>query len=519
MKIIDIGMCVDNKDPLHIGRIRLNKFSDQNGVVEGAYNIDEKDKWSKKDLFVASPFLPSNVNFIPEEQQAVKILCYNTEKDNVNMEYVAGPFTTMHDFNGQTHTGQLQNTSYGGPIQSGVSIIDKLGNFTNKKSNGSFAKREHFGVYGKYGSDVIFTEDGVMIRGGKFLSKKSASNNQKTTMSDQPLMSDKSSNFYLKKFPTTKKWETVDTTETTLQTGDLKYLIEYELTDLTLSGETQIDIYIYKLKPDISKIYRIENPNLSSVPLIPDYHTLVTNIGSNNSVTVSSSSGTTISAIITTTNISDAYRTTKYILESLHTYGLTQDYEYVNNTRNNFNVLGDLHPFYFRPTKAFQERTCNTIESDNRQTFIKNIDFFGIKQNGLSFSKNKITPLPTTNKVMKEILKESPGEQTFSALKADQIYFITTDPSQSTGDDINPNNLDKYELTQENYLKDIYPFTYSTVRGETLLEVLQAMYKLFVTHKHDILEPLEQSDSSFEELKKKIETLEQDMLNKTIRIN
>ena len=110
MKIIDIAICIDNNDPKGIGRIRAIRYSSYTGQLEKAF---EYNAWDDKDLFTAIPFLPTNLNFIPEKGQAVKIINYDTDKDTVNLEYIAGPFTTVHDFSGQNHSGQLENTTYG----------------------------------------------------------------------------------------------------------------------------------------------------------------------------------------------------------------------------------------------------------------------------------------------------------------------------------------------------------------------------------------------------------------------
>ncbi len=77
MKIIDIAICVDNVDPKGIGRIRCVGYNDYTGEKERAVNYVE---WDDKDPFVALPFLPSNINYIPEVEQIVKVLRYNTEK-------------------------------------------------------------------------------------------------------------------------------------------------------------------------------------------------------------------------------------------------------------------------------------------------------------------------------------------------------------------------------------------------------------------------------------------------------
>ena len=110
MKIIDLAICTNNNDPQHLGRIRYVTYYGTSGDIEKSIEYEE---WSDRDPFVATPLLPTNINFIPEIGQAVKILTFDTEKDMVNQQYIAGPFSTMHDFNGQTFSQSIENTSYG----------------------------------------------------------------------------------------------------------------------------------------------------------------------------------------------------------------------------------------------------------------------------------------------------------------------------------------------------------------------------------------------------------------------
>ena len=118
------------------------------------------------------------------------------------------------------------------------------------------------------------------------------------------------------------------------------------------------------------------------------------------------------------------------------------------------------------------------------------------------------------------VLKDSniPGEQTFASLKSDKIYLLSTDTNDS-GKTIDFTNLDKYEISQENYLKDIDPNTYSTVRGENLLELLRAIIDLLNGHKHNLMGPLVKGDPNYERLMRLYSSFENDILNKSIRIN
>ena len=70
MKIIDIGICIDNKDPRGFGRIRARNSEELDSTRANAVPWDTR--WSKDDPFVYSPFLPSHINIVPKVQQAVK---------------------------------------------------------------------------------------------------------------------------------------------------------------------------------------------------------------------------------------------------------------------------------------------------------------------------------------------------------------------------------------------------------------------------------------------------------------
>ena len=255
MKIIDIAICVNNKDPENLGRIRCIRYSSYTGEVERAMQYTE---WDDKDLFTANPFLPTNINFIPEVGQAVKIINYNTDKETVNTEYIAGPFTTRHDFNSQTHSGQIERTSYGVGAKHGKSVIDKDG---NPKSEGVFAKHTDYGVYGKYGSDVIFTENGLQLRGGKLVTKKSATSKQKINMLYQPIKSNNTAVLYLKKFEKAKEYVEEITKTKKTQSADLKYIVEYSISNFS-GGTANVSYRVFHITKTHGDLFKTYNPSL-----------------------------------------------------------------------------------------------------------------------------------------------------------------------------------------------------------------------------------------------------------------
>jgi len=501
MKIIDIAICVDNFDPKGLGRIRCVRYATWVGQQEKA--LDYKS-WSDDDLFTAIPFLPLNINFIPEKGQTVKIVNYNTDKETVNTEYISGPFSTMHDFNSQTHSAQVENTTYGIGAKHGEDVFDstKESGYKNPKSEGAFAKTTDYGVYGKYGSDVIFTENGLQLRGGKLISKKAATTGQKITSVSQPIMTEKSSNLYLKKFSTKKEFLEEKNKEKTISVSDLKYIVEYSVEDF-IKSSTQIKFYVYELMKPYGNLYRTDNPKLYESPFIDGYYKLINSDGTTTSPTFTLSSE----------SIEETYSIIRDALKTLHQKNLKE-----------FNPVlpdMDLHPFYFRPTLESKTRVITGYE-ENRKTIFNNV-YINSKcgpQNGLVFSMTSVNPPEITVVKKEKTLKDYPisSEQTFAALKSDKIFFLSTDTNESNKT-IDFSTFNKYELTQENYLVNIDPNTYSTVRGENLLELLKAMIDLINGHQHNLIGPLVKRDPNYTRLMKLYESLENDLLNKSIRIN
>ena len=504
MKIIDIAICVDNIDPKGMGRIRCVRYNDYVGEKE---NSTKYEKWSQDDPFIASPFLPNNINFVPENGQSVKLLNYNTDNENINLEYVAGPFTTQFDFNGQTFSQQIENTTYGVTTKHRGDIKKSSGEFIKNKSENSLAKDKDFAIYGKYGSDILFTENGLQLRGGKLLSKEAASYLNRETMLTHPLMSDKSSRLYLKKFPKKMNLEEVLTTENISENKDLNYIIEYDVNSFVndATGYT-ISLYVYKVNGALGDLFKTnyftENTEVQSslIKLINDDNT-----------------NTTPTYQITVTSISDIYREIRDKIFLVHDKGL--------NELNTQYPSDDIHPFFFRPYTNFKRSLSTTDELNNKQTILNGINVLRIGPGaGLIWSatraKAEVNPVNSIEKVAK--IDNNTAEQTFGAMLVDKLYLLSTD--LGTNESANPVpfvDLNGYELSQQDYIEKIEPSTFSTVRGENLLKLLSKMIEVIFTHRHNPLMPISgQYDYDHgNELKELFKTIENDILNKSIRIN
>ncbi len=499
MKIIDIGICIDNIDPKGIGRIRCVRYSDYVGEKEKAKSYEA---WSDTDPFVAIPFLPYNINFIPEIEQAVKIINYNPDKEHVNVEYIAGPFINVHDFNSQNFTQQIENTTYGVVLRESPNIIDKNDNYIDKKSDASLAKKTDYAIYGKSGSDIVFTQDGLQLRGGKLLSKGASSVINRKKMVNYPIMGKKSSVLYLKKFPKKMTLETKEIPETTLEVKDIKTLIEYEVNNVT--NPTRIDFFVYNVTKSFGQTTKTNFFN-ENTPKPNGVLKLINTDGSD----------TTPTHTITIDSSNENYipNEIRDFLYTVHENGLKG----VNKEYGK----SDLHPIYFRPTQEFVTSNNNNSITNN---ILSNVKVFSVgPKSGLIYSILSVKPPFKTKKIKTEVTKVHPDseEQTFSALKSDKIYFLSTDTNEPTQKRINFTTLDKYEYTQDDYIKKIDPNTYALVRGENLIRFLDVLINVIFQHEHNVTGPMVATDEfkSYTELNKLRETIMEDLLNSSIRIN
>jgi hypothetical protein len=508
MKIVDIAKCVDNVDPLGIGRIRVSRYNEYTGQKEKAIDYEP---WSDRDLFLAYPFLPANMNYIPEINQSVKLIQYDTDKDTVNVEYVAGPFTSMYDFNGQTFSQQIANTTYGSNVKHKPAIRNTTGQYINKKSENTFANEKDFAIYGKYGSDLLFTENGLQLRGGKLLSKEAASAVNRQTLVDYPLMSIKASRIYLKKFPKKLTIQKVNVTNTSVESKDMNYIVEYSVDSLS-DGQTgyTISLYVYKIISSYGETFKT-NYFTEHTDVPSSYVKLINTDGTNTTPTYTETVGT----------IYDVYKEIRDKIFLIHDKSLSE----LNNQYDS----SDIHPFFFRPTNEFKTRPVDivsgTTQSDNRQTILNNINVLRVgPSTGLIWSVTSAKPTSQKVDSVEEQLVLDPNspEQTFGTVSADKIYFLSTD----LGDNQGPNpvpfyDLNGYDYTQEDYINKIDKNTFSTVRGENLLNLLNKIIEVIFTHRHN---PLMNISGQYDytqgnELKELYKTIENDILNKSIRIN
>jgi hypothetical protein len=492
MKIIEIGVCLDNQDPRGFGRIRAKNIDEQDSTRENA--VPKWDNWSKDDPFVYTPFLPNHINIIPKIGQSVKIIRYDNEKDLQNQEYVAGPFTTPHDYGGQLSEVQLTETTFGQRSEKTPDIKSFISNkktfsegFIRAESVGAIPRIEDIAISGNYGSDIILTEHGVQLRAGKLIDKFTANAKQKEDLSKYPFYSKKHSKISLKKFSETVVLDQKLVENTILTRADIKHLFEYKLDNV--EAPTELTYYIYSIKQSFGEKYKTDvfgaDTQLEANTSELIYQETVTLEGDD--------------------KFQEAYILVRDFISRL-------DREKLKSIEPS---LKDIycHPFYFRPTSDFRS-------SSNSGEFLKKITYYDRISYGLVFSDSLIdVPRKTEIKTIPYLKKISDVDQTFAAITADNVLYLSTNNPGVDGKQIDFSSLNRYEYTQEDYLQRIVPNTFATVRGEKLVEILELITVILLNHKHGILTEPKYFQSAMDSLKRLIERSKQDMLNNSIRIN
>lgn len=500
MRIIDIGVCIDNNDPKGLGRIRYKPYNLYVSEIEKSLTYEA---WGKNDQFVAFPFLPTQINIIPKLNQSIQLIKYDSDKDTQNVAYVTGPFGSPHDQDSETFLSQHKNTTFGGVIvKESPDLRSPNGEYIDKRSKGALAHLRDNGLYGNYGSDIIFTTDGLFLRGGKYIAKETPNNKTRHRLQDVPLVSNKTAKIFLKKYPKTMGVVEEETQQTSITVSKIRYLIEYTLDDLL--NPTELKIYVYQILNTFGQKYNTDIFNETTVVL--DNETRLIN---------EANDGISATFTIIVNNLracSSELREVLHILDQNSMFDINIKYS-----------QDDLHPFYFRPTSEFKTRILTTqIEKTNRTAFINSV---AIKNaaggRGLSFSKESINAPVNISSVKTKKLKviDENQEQTFGATVADKLYFLSTKNNKGPLNQIDFSKLDPYEYTQLNYLDSIDPNTYSMVRGEILIKILRLMYEFLIGHVHNINDTGIYIKEKEQELSDIINALENDLLSQSIKIN
>jgi hypothetical protein len=503
------GVCLDNKDPLMLGRVRVAPISEDyeqrktsvKGFDENSKTPFKNGPWSPKDPFIFLPLLPYFINQVPKEQENVMIFYFDRKrKTGRNKFYMVAPFSSpttikFEDFrSSRTHL----DSGYGNSTISLPFIKDSNGEYSDKDKKGVFVEPVDISINGRDSADLILKEKEVLLRSGKHFSFERG---------QIPTPNENRAFFQMSYFDKVKTYgEDKKITRLSPNVEPVKYLIEYQCSTLNTTVDSFTGIVI---------IYRLPEDAQTKTDFL-DYGTIFNNI--------------TPSIIYTKTLT--ALPIDRFIAEINKVITDFKDQPQVLIPEV---IQASNFPFFYRPDATLRNTFTDLISNNNIdinviQNATKIINEVQVSTTDISQGYGLVNDINNSQRSpfikIEETytpVEEKPLGTTVNLMGAQQMYFLSHDnTTPEIKEALSTQGI--YGIGADTVYDSLLPNTKSMVRGEPLLELLQIIVNFLVTHDHPypMLPPTPISASSgisTADLLKKMQEAYQKVLNANIRIN
>jgi len=479
-KIIFPGKCIDNEDPLVLGRIRAVPETDNYQEIiagiptncaiydptnkEKIIDIKEECKWTIDDPFMFLPLLPFFINSSPKKNEYVHIVFANKDYKYQSQFYIQGPFSSPMASPFEFFEAGKTYLASGTRNKTTLSLKDQTGEYRDTRSYGIFPEPNDNSLLGRGTSDVIVKEDDVLLRAGKYIGTL----NPNTF----PMSNNKRSFLQLSYFRQKK----VDLPSYTLvnlieQVKVVQKLIEWNI----FNPETQSDsftgvINLYNVKADVrtnTTNFRVDSDvqDLLSAPLYQ--------LGF----------------------FGETYEQVKLKINQFIqgvNNGKISIPDLINGGENSYVVPEQIFPFIFRPGPLTYQYIKNFDGVNNSIQYGNVTKFYGdIKLNpadtdtgfGLIFSKGKSGPSYDPKSVTETPSEYINSPVSYTALGGDKLYLLSHESTIPGKGKINLTDT-LYGIPQQTFTDDLEGKTNSMVRGEQLIDFLNLLTKFLVAHVH-----------------------------------
>lgn len=491
---------IDNKDPLNLGRIRADILTDDKSAIQKSDTFDPiKDIWTENDPFVFNSLLPINLFTVPLSDELVQIYYHDNETAQfLNAYYIQGPINRIQNVGFENFNQSGKYTDIKGiQVLGAKDIRNPDGTYKDIDPDGVFPNPGDVAQIGRGSTDVIHTNDTLLIRAGKFKGKLTGNSN--------PVGNPNRAFLQLSKFgiKTTvgKPQVFVDTKVKNLQ---VKYLVEWDI----INPENQLTnepvfsgaIRLYRLRPNDNT----QSKNVKVDSNLEQYKFIINQQDFNN---------LTLSGVVSVINsyIKVCNSKTKLITGEVL-----------------FSTIEDRYPIYFRPTNRIYDYMLNSNDLKTKENL--NTVFKQIKLNpndkqggyGLIYALDK-TGEPINVSFRGVVPTDSIDlPETHAALGGQYVYLLSQYSQIPGKEKINfQNNL--YGIPEEQFNTQVQNNTSSSVRGEELLELLNVIVRFLITHEHGYPgEPpisVTQDGSTVSNVLKELNDAYQKVLNQYIRLN
>ena len=523
--------CIDNADPLRIGRIRALPISPNS--KDKTLDNGNIAPWSTEDPHIYLSMIPYHINVVPMKGELVMVMAADGYKDTLDKIYV-GPVVSHpskarmdKSENAIRMTSKNNQGILGEPYLLGNPNSDVLSPKSSKK--GVFPNPEDIALIGRENTDIILgmressmpdeTEESkenwypqILIRSGKF---------KQSSESTIPDRYNKPSFIQLNTF-------------------NKKYTYEEEEVPDVNSNDTFINLMV---------VYHIDPTTLSlSAPTNQGYVALYEVTGFNKlggeyknedipGITSGALNEPLVRSNFTALSINETRVLINDFISNVDSGDFTELRKTLTSPDTVKKVPGIIHPLYFRPDSgnleimeaskpsgAFPTQPTFDIWKSDLVSGIQNkVKLSGVDTNGyglaLTTEKREVTTEATTKMEKKLVLQG--GKQGFVTIGSDKVYIFSHDST-----DLGYINLSdtSYGLSQEKLIKDIDGKTNSMVRGEELLKLLEKMVDFIEGHVHEYhghtcCPQAKDSPATVPEIRTLLAEAPIKVLNQNIRIN
>jgi hypothetical protein len=521
-QIIFPGIVYDDQDPMMLGRLRvIPETKNYFDIISSVVNWDEnKDPWTKRDPLIFLPLLPFYVSQTPLKGEYVHIIYQNKKFTLQNQFYIQGPFSSPMLSPFEYYQSSKKFLSSGDQIKQSLGIKNLDGTYKNSVSKGIFPEPGDNALLGRGTSDVIVKKEEVLVRAGK---------TNKLSAYELPADNFKRAFLQLSNFTQTKVLGEEKTSASFVEVKqNVKKLVIWEIDNLDNSMDSfngRVGLYsVQTLIQDGFNPTSTANFNantISNLTLGTNYQGPLEEIQFN---------GKTKIKCVELINdfISGVFN------------GFLNVSGYATKDQNNVSKFPTF-PFVVTPEKLTYEKgekfkpnsTIGEISEFNNYTYFHDnikIDR-ALSDSGyfLVFDKQ-----PNGNPLIGpqydvKLEKITPSEyidqsSTYGILGAEKVYLLSHDSTNPNGGQINLRDT-IYGIPQEKFIgtdRSIESLTFSSVRGEQLLELVRKIWGFVKGHVHPIavIRPSRVvGDIRTEDIDQILADAENKILNQNIRIN
>jgi hypothetical protein len=515
-QIIFAGRVLDNNDPMMLGRLRVIPETDDYTAIIGAISDwnEDKDKWTTKDPIVFLPLLPFFVSQVPQINEYVHIIYMNKEYKRINQFYIQGPFSSPLLSPFENFQGAKKFLAAGTRLTQGLSLRNTDGTYLSSSGGsveGIFPKPEDVGILGRGTADLIIKQNEVLLRAGKTPELK---------YNKLPTPNNNRSFLQLSYFPIQETKESPQKTTSLKQViKSIEKVVVWHIDNLENTQNVYngfVQLYTYN-KEDL----RFDTSNFNPQTI------LNINIG-----TTLKSTDAKIDII------GKSFDETVYIINTFIKGVFEGFLTYSGYSSPNQTAFQNSFPFVVTPSQltyetgnSFTSTTINNETSNFIKFSSKILLDFGSKESGyflVSGRKGEKPIYGTQYDVVFETIFPTSFKSepiSYGVMGAQKIYLLSQDATSSKNKIDLQNTI--YGIPQDVFVRgeaSLESLTFSTVRGEVIIELLRKMYAFLEGHVHpiSIIKPAKRASGNGQRLED-IETLlnnaESLILNQNIRIN